>query len=72
MTNSKELHMLAVINGGRGDDFFDGSSGSGQDEQYLWVGGSGANRYKSPRENTIVVVDEKSPLKVPTSFLMAV
>ena len=58
-------YAAAVINGGRGDDFFDGSSGSGQDEQYLWVGGSGANRYKSPRENTIVVVDEKSRSQSP-------
>ena len=51
----------ALLDGGRGDDVFDGFSGSSdRPKQYLWVGGSGQNKYLGPGLNTIVVVDKKS------------
>ena len=56
----------ALLDGGRGDDVFDGSSGSSdRSKQYLWVGGSGQNKYLGPRLNTIVVVDKKSQYQDP-------
>ena len=56
----------ALLDGGRGDDVFDGSSGSSdRTKQYLWVGGSGQNKYLGPRLNTIVVVDKKSQYQDP-------
>ena len=55
----------ALLDGG-GDDVFDGSSGSSdRSKQYLWVGGSGQNKYLWPCLNTIVVVDKKSQYQDP-------
>ena len=56
----------ALIDGGRGDDVFNGSSGSGDpSKQYLWVGGSGQNKYIGPELNTVVVVSQKSQSQTP-------
>jgi len=51
----------AILDGGLGDDRFDGSSGSSdRTKQYLWVGGKGENLYRGPNLNTIVVIDQKT------------
>ncbi|MBM5802041.1 MAG: hypothetical protein FJ077_14715, partial [Cyanobacteria bacterium K_DeepCast_35m_m2_023] len=50
----------AILDGGAGDDLFDGSSLSTRsDLPHFWYGGSGTNRYLRPDRNTIIVVDQK-------------
>jgi hypothetical protein len=50
----------AILDGGSGDDLFDGSSLSTRsDLPHFWYGASGVNRYLGPDRNTIIVVDQK-------------